>query len=339
VDRYENRRLLMVALVAQAVLAVPLAVAGPDWAIVALFGALAAFATVVRPATSSMVPAITGQDAASRGYARIAIGTGLGFIAGPAIGGVLTGAFGTRTALVVDALTFAVLAAACSGLRTRRDPRGIAVGRRDDAPDEPGCAADPARMGGFRLIWLDPVLRLALSVAAIAVACAVVDNVAAPFRFMDQLGSSPGGYGTYAALWGMGGLVGSQLTPRLSREDASERTLALGNVLSGVGIAGIGMAPDLVMAFAAAFVGGVGNGMASVAQNTLTASRTPAGAHGRAFAAVGALIQAAVGVGTAVGAPLVSALGADGAMATAGGLCAVLATFHLGLVRLRRAAG
>lgn len=44
---------------------------------------------------------------------------------------------------------------------------------------------------------------------------------------------------------------------------------------------------------------------------------------GRAFAVAGALMQLAIGAGTAIGAPLVGLLHADGAMLTAGGLTIV----------------
>jgi len=322
VDRYENRRLAVLALAGQALVAVPLALARQAWLVVALFGALSAFSTVVRPVTAAMVPAITGPDGAGRGYARLALGTGLGFILGPAAGGLVAGAFGTRTALLADAATFVVLAVVWTGVRARRDPRAAAVpdGSRSGRAD---------RGGGLRLIRQDRVLLLGLGVAAVAVGCAVVDNVAAPFRFLDQLGAGPGGYGAYLAIWGVGALIGSQLAPSLGGSRRASRVLGLGNLLCGLAVAGIGLAPGLGVAWAASLVGGVGNGAANVALNTLVSDRVPAAAHGRAFAAVGALVQTAVGLGTAAGAPLVAALRPDGAMVLAGGLCVVLSAGHL----------
>jgi hypothetical protein len=86
----------------------------------------------------------------------------------------------------------------------------------------------------------------------------------------------------------------------------------------GAGIAGIGVAPDLLSAYAAAAVGGVGNGVLNVAQSALITARTPAHRHGRLFATVGAVTQVAIGGGTAAAAPLVAWLGGGGAMLTAG---------------------
>jgi MFS family permease len=101
--------------------------------------------------------------------------------------------------------------------------------------------------------------------------------------------------------------------------------MAGGNLLVGLGIAGIGLAPQLWLAFAASVAGGFGNGAANVAQSTLVSRRLDARWHGRAFAATGAVMQTAIGVGTLGGPLLVTTLGAGHAMAVAGGFCAVAA--------------
>jgi MFS family permease len=152
--------------------------------------------------------------------------------------------------------------------------------------------------------------------------------VAAPFRFIDQLGTTSTGYGIYLALWGTGALIGSQLPPRVQPRRQPSLLLA-GNLLLGLGIAGIGLAPSLAVAFAASLLGGTGNGLANVAQNVLIGGRVPDHQRGRAFAAGGAVIQTATGAGTAAGGPLVGALHADVAMTAFGALAAVVAASGL----------
>ncbi|WP_433208936.1 MFS transporter [Dactylosporangium sp. CS-047395] len=303
VDRFETRRVLLIALAGQAVLCVPLALAEPLWATLALFAGIMALSAFVRPATSALVPAITGKEEAQRGYSRLATGTGLGWIFGPAAGGLLTGAFGPTTAILADAATFALLTLACSAVRARRHP----------APADPD---GPTARGGLRLLFGDRLLRTALIGSAIAISSGVIDNVAAPFRFVDQLHAGDSGYGLYLTLWGLGALVGAQLVPRIRLSSAV--LLAVGNLLCGLGIAAIGLAPTLVLAFVASTAGGIGNGFMNVTQSALISERTPAAQHGQAFAASGAVIQTAMGAGTAVAAPLVAALHANGAMLTAG---------------------
>ncbi|WCB91453.1 hypothetical protein DSM104299_00124 [Baekduia alba] len=326
VDRFETRRVLLTAVVGQALVAIPIAIVTAPAATVSLFVVLGAFNATVRPATNALVPAIVGEERAIAGYARLALGQSLGWVIGPALGGVLTGAFGSTTALLVDAGTFVVLAGACFLIQTRREPAPV------DAAEAHGGRGRQARLG-FQLLWNDRVLRVVLIISAISIACAVLDNVAAPFRFIDQLGTTATGYGVYLALWGAGVMAGSQLPPRVPT--ARERYVpAVGNLLCSLGIAGIGLAPSLAFAFVASALGGVGNGMANVSQNALIGKRVPDHQRGRAFAASGAVMQTATGVGTAAAGPIVATLDADVAMMVFGGLGAAVCV--AGLVALRR---
>src|SRR3954463_10101671 len=145
VDRVDNRRLLVVSLMAQGALVVPLAFVRTAWLVVALVFAVASFSTIVRPATNAMVPVLAGEDGASSAYAWLATGNGIGWIAGSAAGGLLTSAFGVTTALLVDAATFAVLAASCSLLSATRAHSG-------DSHDQ------QARLGGMTILRRDSVL-------------------------------------------------------------------------------------------------------------------------------------------------------------------------------------
>lgn len=322
VDRVDNRRLLVISLLAQGALVVPLAFARTAWLIVALVFAVASFSTIVRPATNAMVPVLAGEERAPSAYAWLATGNGIGWIAGSAAGGLLTSAFGVTTALLVDAVTFAGLAGACSLLSATR--------RSDDGHDQ------ERRLGGMAILRNDSVLWWGVVVTAIAVACAVVDNVAAPFRFLDQLHTSSSGYGFYLSLWGLGALGGSQLPRRIPAAHMSA-ALALGNAVSGLGVLGIGLAPNLGLALAASTFGGVGNGIANVALSALVTSRVAEQQRGRAFASVAALIQTGVGAGTVAGAPLVAWLAAGHAMAAAGALAALISgvTVAWSLARIR----
>lgn len=316
VDRMDNRRLLVFALFAQAVVVVPLAFVRSPAVVVALVFVLATVSTTVRPAVSAMIPALAGEERATSGYAWVSTGYGIGWIVGPAAGGLLTSAFGITSALLVDAATFVVLAAACSRLSTTRGQP-----RADDA-------LEPS-LGGMTIVWRDTVLRWSVLVTTVVVACAVVDNVAGPFRFVNQLGATSAGYGLYLALWGVGSLCGSQL-PRLVPSPAMPVVLAVGNMVCGLGILGIGVAPGLAVAYAASTFGGVGNGIANVSSSALVSRRVAADERGRAFAAYGALLQAGTGTGTVAAAPLVASLGAGAAMAYAGGVSAAIAAVTAG---------
>jgi MFS family permease len=315
VDRVDNRRLLIIGLGAQALIVAPLAFVRSPWLVVLLFTVLTVVASVVRPAVSAMIPALSGEERMTSAYAWVATGSGIGWIVGPAAGGLLMSAFGIRTTLLADAATFVVLAVVCSRLRASRG-------------GHPVVDTAESRLSGTRILWRDLILRNSLLVSGLAIACAVVDNVAAPFRFVDQLGTDATGYGAYLALWGVGALAGTQL-PRRLPATTLPMVLAVGNVLCGLGILGVGVAPTLTLALIASVVGGIGNGMENVAVSALVASRVTADARGRAFASVSALFQTATGIGTVAGAPLVAVFAAGATMAGAGGLTVLVATFAL----------
>jgi len=325
VDRVDNRRLLIVALAGQGLLVLPLAFVRTPWIVVALVFAVASFSTVVRPSVNAMVPVLAGEERAPSAYAWIATGNSLGYIAGYAAGGLLTAAFGIKSALLADAATFAVLAVACVFLSATRGGR---------APD---TATEPS-MSGLSILWRDTVLRWSILVTAVAVACAVVDNVAAPFRFINQLHTSSTGYGFYLTVWGAGSLIGAQAPRRISQPLMSA-ALALGNGICGLAIVGIGLAPNLAFALASSALGGIGNGIANVAVSSLVSGRVDEAERGRAFATVGAFIQAGVGVGTIAGAPLVAAFGAGHSMAAAGALTVLISGVTVAWTLHRRGGG
>jgi MFS family permease len=312
VDRVDNRRLLVISLAMQGAVVLPLAFVRQPWLIVALVFVVASFSTVVRPATNAMVPVLAGEERAPSAYAWVATGTSIGYSAGYAAGGVLTAAFGVKGALLADTATFVVLAFACSLLSATRG-------------GQQGAAEVEKPLGGMAILWRNTVLRWSVIVTAVAVACAVVDNVAAPFRFINQLHTTSTGYAAYLSLWGLGSLLGAQLPRRISAA-RMPAALAAGNAISGLGIIGIGLSPGLGVALAASAVGGVGNGIANVSISSLVSARVEATERGRAFASVSALIQAGVGTGTVAGAPLVAVFGAGHAMAGAGALTVLIGT-------------
>lgn len=325
VDRVETRRVLLYAVTGQAIVAVPLALARAPALIVPLFFTLGVFNAAVRPATNTLVPAIAGEAEAARGFGRMALATSFGFILGPALGGVLTGAFGATTALLLNAASFVVLAVLCVGLHTRRVP----------PPVDPAAVAEhprAARRAGWAALWDDRVLRTVYAVTALVVGASVVDNVASPYRFIDQLGTTATGYGIYLTLWGAGMAVGGQLPARLPVR-SGRFVPAVGQLVLCLAIAGIGAAPSLLVAYVCSLVGGVGNGMANVASNTLVAERVPDATRGRAFAAASGVFQGAIAVGSAAAGPIVALLDAGTAMLVCGlvGAGAALA----GLVALR----
>src|SRR5207253_2194207 len=101
----------------------------------------------------ALVPLLVGSRQIGRANGLVESARGIGFVVGPAIGGLLSGGGGPRVALLVDAGTFVVIGAALASLPVRRPP-------------EPH-AAKPRARDGIRLLFADRVLAIVLGVGAV----------------------------------------------------------------------------------------------------------------------------------------------------------------------------
>src|SRR5436305_9234716 len=124
VDRFENRCVLIVVSLGQAavVSAMP---AGIDrlWALLPLMMLLGFGVAVSQPAEFALVPAAAAPDAdAARANGLMETTRSIGFTAGPVVGGALAAAGLLWLAVVLNAVSFVVVAAAAVANRARRRP-------------------------------------------------------------------------------------------------------------------------------------------------------------------------------------------------------------------------
>ena len=126
VDRLPNRELLLGALGLQAVSVLLAALTGlGDGSAGILLLALAGVGVgtaVANPTVAALLPRVTGEEGATRAYGWYSAITQAGFLVGFAVAGVLVEATSVRTALLVDAASYLVLAVAIAFLRTQRVP-------------------------------------------------------------------------------------------------------------------------------------------------------------------------------------------------------------------------
>ncbi|MCW3007764.1 MAG: hypothetical protein JWP17_2390, partial [Solirubrobacterales bacterium] len=120
VDHREARTLLSAVAALQVLIAVALAQVTSTGATIALVFALNCGLAVERPALFALIPRVVGEEDAPRAYAWFESVKYAAFAAGTVLGGVITGALSSRSALLIDAATFALTAGAALALRTRR---------------------------------------------------------------------------------------------------------------------------------------------------------------------------------------------------------------------------
>ncbi|MFD3514343.1 MFS transporter [Streptomyces sp. NPDC058657] len=308
-DRMESRRLIVLATAFQALAALGLAVTGGTALTLVLLALLGAGLAVVSPALQLLVPVIVGEQDTARGYARLETFRSAGNVAGPALGGLLVAAYDERLVLLVNALSYAALAAALLTVRARRTP-------------VPGAGGRESWLGqvrqGVGALGGDRVLRTAIISLAVAVAFTALLNVARVFFIRDDLHASDAGFGLLTAAHTAGALGASALlAPRipLARQP---QVLVGAACLMGGGLLLSGTVHVFAVACGAFVLTGVANALQNLAIRNLLHARVPAAVRGRAFASSSALLNGANLTGTALGGPAAGALGGAATLQLAG---------------------
>lgn len=325
VDRFERRRLLAAASLAQAAAAVGLAFADSTVSIIALAACLGSFAAIASPAEFALVPAIVPNAGMRRANGWIETGRYAGFMVGPLAGGAVAAAGGVRTALLIDAASFCIVAAAAFTLRIhgKAGDRGRAGGRARD---------------GIVYLVRDSVLRIVMAAAFASLLFMTASAAAEVFFAKDVLHLSDAGFGAWLTAWPVGMVLGAMVIARRMRVDLAAGAL-VAIVAQGIGVGlpavwiGIGVA---VVAFLG---GGIAHGAKNVLVRTLIHEQVPEHLHGRTYAAYNGLRNAAELVALALGGILVATIGARGTLFIAGAAPAAVGLVCVGIYARARLAG
>lgn len=323
VDRSEARRVLLLASLAQALVAVALVFALDSLAAILVLAALLGIGFAIsQPAEFALVPVIAGDRELAHVNGWVETARYVGMTAGPLLGGVLAALGGIEAAMLVNAVTFALLALAASQLRARRRPEPVA-----------GDASAERARDGIVVLFQDRTLAVVLAAIFVSLLFMSASVTAEVFFLKESLRVGDALYGVLFSMWTVGMVVGALF---ISRRVAG-MTLAVG-VLLAVGVQGAGLGlPTLwlsvVFAGAMWFIGGVGHGTKNVLARTLIQERVPARLHGRAFAAYNGLRNGAELFALAAGGLLVAAIGARSTLALAGGIPVLAAGIALAVYR------
>ncbi len=274
-DRVESVRLLTVASVAQAALAVGLAFTDGLAGILALSALLTAGATFGQPAEFALVPAVAERGRLTQANGLVESARYAGFAIGPALAGAMAAAGGPRAAMLVNAASFVAIAVAASLMRARRRP-APANGGRTRARD------------GVAHLWNDAVLRPTVLAATAGLAFISACLTVEVFYVKDVLGAGDTGYALILAVWMAGMVAGATgLARRVPHSVIAAAALA------ALAVQGAGLALQTVwavvpMAVAGYAIGGLGHGVKNTLLRTTIQLRVPDELHGRAFAAYNA---------------------------------------------------
>lgn len=322
VDRADSRRLLAVTGAAQAALCVAMAASQPFPAVLVLVAALSATQAVAGPAWQALIPHIAGELHVPRVLGAFQSAALLAGVAGAAVGGLIVAVAGTSAALLLDAGTFAVLAATALVIRARRIP--TVTGEARMRP-----------LDGWRHIRTEPLIApLFFGLLAFVVA-GEITNVAEVVLVTDVLGGGPVAFGMLGAVFGIAAAGGSLVGSRCASDHARARTAVCAAGLLAAMTVVAGIAPGIGVLGVAWSVAGFAQGMLNVATFTLLVTRSPDRRRGQVLATAQGLSRGCSLAATGLGGLLGVALGPRQAFVWAG-VAALLVSAAIS-VRIRAA--
>jgi MFS family permease len=258
----------------------------PVVALAAIDGALALAGRALTRAVVATALEPTGELRAGNALLNVAF-TG-GAAIGPALAGLIVAGFGVQSALLLDAVSFYLVAWIL-----------FTAGSMPQAEPEEGRMRDRVR-AGIAYIRGEKALARILTAQGIAfVFFAAVLPVEVVY-VKESLGSNDTGYGLMLAAWGVGMVLGSLIFARI-RETSLGGQLFFSTLAIGVGYLGLAAAPTLAVACAASVVGGAGNGIQWVAAISAVQELTAEKMQARVMSVLESIGAAMPGIGFALG--------------------------------------
>jgi MFS family permease len=249
-------------------------------------GALALTARSLTRAVSASMLEPAGELRAGNAILNIAF-TG-GAAVGPAIAGLVVAAFGAQTALLLNAVSFYVIAWILLGAR-----------RLPNAEPEPGQLREQVKAGLGYIRGHVTLRRLLAAQAAALVFFSAVIPIEVIYA-KETLDAGDTGYGLMLGSWGAGMVLGSVIFAALRRAPLP-LLLFFSTLAIGAGYLGMAAAGTLAVACAAAALGGAGNGVQWVAVMSSVQELTTQQMQARVIGVLESLGAATPGVGYVMG--------------------------------------
>ena len=310
VDRLPRRKVLISADVGRfvALASVPLAHAfatltlGHLFVVAFVTGVLTVFFDV---AYQSYLPELVTRDELVSGNAKLAASESTAHVVGPGLGGGLIGWVGASTAVVADAISYA-LSTVC--LLLIRAPLEDPV---TNVPTTKQSLVGDIREG-LRFVWHEPRIRAVAFCTATSNLFGGVMNAVILLFMTRQLGFSGGKIGVIFAVGGLGAIVGSVIAPRMARQLGVGKAILAAIVFGQLGPVLFAIA-DGSLAPAAIGLGSAIMGAGSVAYNinqvSVRQALCPRRLQGRMNASVRFLVWGTLPIGGFIGGALGTVIG------------------------------
>jgi MFS family permease len=253
------------------------------WLLYALAMVQAVLQATGAPARRTFVARLVPSEQLTAAIALDTLTGRISMLLGPALAGVITGAFGLRTCYAIDTISFVASLYATARLPAMRPqateslvtPPAPAVGRLRALRSSLRATAE-----GLRFIWSRPLLVAAFLTDLDAV---LLGLPVALFPALNaaHFGGSPQTLGLLNAAPGIGGLLSAVLSGPAARVSHQGRGMIAGTMIWGAAIAGFGLTRQLPLALAMLAVAGAADTLTVMYRGSMVQTVTPDEFRGR----------------------------------------------------------
>lgn len=224
VDRWDLKASLIATNSAQAVAVLPLLAVTADrvWPAYVVMAAQSALNQINNPANVALVPRVVERDELASANAALAAAESSARLIGAPVGGILVAWGGLTPVVIVDAVSFVLVAAAVPLIRSNTTPHS-------DHSDEPRTVRH-----GLRTVRAHHPLAPLLSIQSMSQIAQGAFVVLFVVFIIDTLGDDGRGLGIIRGTMAVGALVGSAAISRLARHLPATTLFSAGLVGMGV---------------------------------------------------------------------------------------------------------
>lgn len=320
-DRFDRRRVMIASDLLGAVCFSSLALTRSPAALLVLAFLASVAESPFFPAASGAVPNLVPSEQLAWANSTIAFGTNVGYLAGPALGGILVASVGPTAVFLLNAGSFVVSALLVASVRRPfsgpRGPEDLHRGIR----------------AGFVYMLHEPTLRtmtMAFAVFAVAVGSVLV----AELPLATSFGAGATGYGLLSSCFGVGAMIGALSARRLT-ERGERKAMVIGSFVTAIGLGSVALAPVFGWVLVAMLASGGSDGLVDVVVEMTFQRLSPDAVRSRVMGALEAVFLLGLAASFLFAGPFVNAMGPKAAYVLAGVGCAMTGVLLLPLLRAR----
>jgi predicted MFS family arabinose efflux permease len=241
---------------------------------------LSCLSFVMSPLVRGAIPLFVEKEELGAVNSRIGMVQSCGYVAVPALSGLVVSLLGVRGAFIVDVISFMIFASLILGLNIRNSGASAQLAN---------SASKGSRFGAWKTVFsTDAILAVGIGLLFANASLGAIHATEISF-FKNVLGISGDKYGLFVSIAGLGALLGAWLAGKASARSNGETFLfSLGVVTLGGTTILFSLSTSLPLASALLFVSGFSEGFYSVLYATIV-QKTLGDKSTAAFALIGGL--------------------------------------------------